>query len=169
MEQARFDEAAAALEESLTLARELGMKPYIAPFLDSLACVAVEQGEYDRAGALFAEGLTLSHEMGITWVALYILGHMAELAAKQGKVERAVRLGGAEAAARQERGMFIVPVEQEHREQALRRARVKLGEESFHQAWTEGQAMSLEEAVAFALGESQDKSFSASLSSAGRQ
>ena len=159
MEQGKYEEASAALEESLTLARELRMKTFLPAFLDSLACVASEQGDHERAEELFAEGLSLSHELGIKWVLLYILGHLAELSAVQGKAVRAARLAGAEAAGREAARMLLVPARQEGRERALSRAQQELGEDAFRRAWERGRAMSLEEAVAYALDETDQSRY----------
>jgi len=151
MEQGKYEEARAVLEESLARMRELGLKGMLAAVLDSLACVAMEQGDYERAAALFAEALAVSWDLGDKWVVLGVLGQMAELAVSQGQAAQGVQLAGAEAAGRDTAGIPNVPVEQEHREQALDRARQELGNEVFHQSWEAGRAMSLEEAVAYAL------------------
>jgi hypothetical protein len=49
--------------------------------------------------------------------------------------------------------MVAGSVEQKDREQLLRRVREELGDEAFLQAWEEGRAVSLDEAVVYALGE----------------
>jgi hypothetical protein len=45
------------------------------------------------------------------------------------------------------------PVDKDDYERDVALARAQLGEEAFAAAWAEGQAMSLEEAIAYALGE----------------
>jgi predicted ATPase len=153
MEQGNLGEAKAILEESLSLSRELELNNHLPYALDTLACVESEQGDNERAATLFAEALSVSQQLGDKRTLLFVLGHMAELAVTQGNIARAARLGGAEAAGRDASRIPIVPVEREHRERALDRARQELGEDAFRRAWERGRAMSLAEAVACALGE----------------
>jgi hypothetical protein len=47
--------------------------------------------------------------------------------------------------------IYVDPVDRDDHERAVALAHARLGEETFAAAWAEGQAMSLEEAVAYAL------------------
>jgi hypothetical protein len=62
-------------------------------------------------------------------------------------------LGGAEARLRDDLGMAFPVGELDRRERALDRARARLGEHGLQRAWDDGHAMTLDEAVAYALEE----------------
>jgi tetratricopeptide (TPR) repeat protein len=151
LEQGRHAEARTCLEESLALTRRLEFKADLPYLLHSLGRVAYAQGELEQARSLFAEGLSLNREAGDAWINLSVLGRMAELAAKQGKHARAARLAGAEHSAREAASIPNPPVDRERRERVMSQAREILGAEAFDQAWEEGGAMSLDQAIAYAL------------------
>jgi hypothetical protein len=71
-----------------------------------------------------------------------------------GQPLRGARLGGAAEAQREALGVPLAPATRSDQDQALRALRAALGEEGFAAAWAEGQALSLEEAVALALQDS---------------
>ncbi len=97
----------------------------------------------------------LGRELGSKWLILNLLGRLAELATAIGDWERAGCLGGVEAVQRERANLPLEPFDREGREQVLVRARQELGERGWTRAWEVGRAMSLEEAVAYALGETE--------------
>ncbi len=152
MEKGEYKEARASLEESVQHLRALGVRGELAPALDSLGCAEHLQGDLERATALFSESLALCWELEERWLVPFVLGHMAELAVEKGRAVRAARLAGAEAAWREATEMpSTLPDEQEDLERAMRRAREDLGMDTFCRAWEEGHAMSLGEAIEYAL------------------
>jgi hypothetical protein len=66
-------------------------------------------------------------------------------------MERAVRLFGTAAALRDTLSLPLSPENHADHEREVAAARAALGEERFGQAWAEGHAMSLQEAMADAL------------------
>jgi hypothetical protein len=72
------------------------------------------------------------------------------LADRRGSPIRAARLFGAEAAARITTGTLELPAYRRRSERALAATRVALGDELFEAEWRAGQAMTLEEALAYA-------------------
>ena len=78
---------------------------------------------------------------------------MARVEAARGRPERAARLLGISAAQREEMGRPLSPFVQADHDHAASAARAAMGEDAFAAAWTAGQAMSLEEAIAEALGD----------------
>jgi hypothetical protein len=117
--------------------------------------VARSQGNYDESEQLFHDTLLVSSELKDQWVMPRALGGLAGAAVLAANYERAARLFGATAAMREVSGTgeaarsFRGAYERDEAE-----ARATLGEEAFAVAWAAGRAMSLEQAVAFALGES---------------
>jgi hypothetical protein len=73
----------------------------------------------------------------------------------EGQQERAARLFGAADALRTQIGVPIRPFQLPYHERVLEAVRETLGQENFTRAREAGRAMSLEEAVADALGNSR--------------
>jgi tetratricopeptide (TPR) repeat protein len=151
--QGRLAQAEAWLEESLALFRSQGAKQRLALCLSNLASVARKQGQYQRARELLREGLVLARELGATHDALYLIGEVAELAHAEERVERGVCLEGAEAALRESFGIPHTPSSRAETDEGLAEVKAMLEEEPFSRAWERGHAMSLEEAIAYALEE----------------
>jgi tetratricopeptide (TPR) repeat protein len=146
-----YGRAAALLEESLTLKREVGDQQGIADELMSLGRVAHRQGDDARADRLLTESLRLSRALGARDLMAEGLLNLCRVAGARGQAERAARLGGAAQAAREALGLPLEPYEQAGQEQAMAALRAALGEERFAVAWAEGQALSVEQALAEAL------------------
>ena len=145
MAQARFD-------EGLNLAREVGDKSGTNTSLWGLGMVAVEQGSLDQARQLLREPLIACWELGNKEFTLYILGTWAKLILAEGSSQRVGTLLAAIAALRQSFGMPMVPREQVEHDHLVELAQAGCGQDAWSQAWEEGRAMSLDEAVKFALG-----------------
>ena len=82
------------------------------------------------------------------------LNGMAEIAGVEGQPERLVRLFGAVTPLHGRYGVSLYPAERAAYERQLSAARVQLGEDAYAAAWAEGQALTLEQAIAEALSES---------------
>jgi hypothetical protein len=117
----------------------------------SLGTVAHRQGDDARAETLLTESLTLSRDLGARDLMAEGLLNLCQVAVTRGQAERAARLGGAAQAAREVLGLPLEPYEQAGQEQARAALRAALGEERFAVAWAEGQALSVEQALAEAL------------------
>jgi hypothetical protein len=117
--------------------------------------VAQAQGDRDTAHLLLRRSLALClcHELGQRRELAEGLETLAAAERTQGELRRAVRLLGAAAALRETCGLPVPPIDRADREQQVAALRRSLGEEAFAAAWAAGQAMSLHEAVAFALEE----------------
>jgi predicted ATPase len=84
--------AAALLEASLTLAREVGDTPGIAASLFQHGLMAHDQGDYDRARALCEESLRLYREIGDKWGIASSLWNLGRVMQNQGNYEQATAL-----------------------------------------------------------------------------
>jgi hypothetical protein len=112
---------------------------------------ALGQGDHDRAGALFREALgSMRARPGTTNVPACLAG-MAEIASARRLPHRAVRLLGAAAAI--ERRVYAIWVFARRPRSTLdaETARTVLGAEAFAAEYAAGEAMSLQEAVDYAL------------------
>lgn len=139
--------------EALALARQAGLNRVAAYALHHLGRIALRQGNLERARERLGESLLLVQEQGELRLSLFDLGDLAELAMAGGNAERAARLQGAEAGLRERLGVPLPPVYRTEAEERIARVRAKLGEEEFMRSWEAGRAMSLSEAVVYALGE----------------
>jgi predicted ATPase len=168
-------EARSLYEQSLALHETLSHRLLIASSCGNLGEMAVGAGDLDAAGRCLTESLQQYQAIGYLRAISPCLYAWAALAAARGQWERAARLCGAAAAQQRVVEPSRPPIEravQEDVSAAVRRSyqgpppaadptcgaprpsgATAAGEAAFAAAWGEGQAMSLEEAVAYALGE----------------
>lgn len=139
-------------EQSLLMLRELGDKGVIATSLDNLGALCLDEGNLSAARAYWLEGLTLCRKVGDKRSTAGALESFAEIAQVQQQFPRAAVLFAAAGALREVIGAPLSPNEREEQEGRLAELRAALGEEAFDAAWTQGRAMTLEQAVAYALG-----------------
>ena len=83
----------------------------------------------------------------------FALDSVASLAALEGRPGRALRLAAAATAWRERLGMLVPPMWRPRVERTLERAREQLDPETAAAAWSAGQALTMEEAIAEALEE----------------
>jgi predicted ATPase len=146
-----YPRATALLEEGLALWRQAGHTRGIATTLVNLATMAGAQGDYARATALFQESLTLGLQLGARVTIAEGLEGLATVDAETKQYRRAALLWAAAAALRATMEAPMQPDEREHYRAMVGRVREALGATEFAAAWAEGEALSMEEAVAAAL------------------
>jgi len=140
-------------EEALAIRRELSDPQGFADPLNSLAALAREQGDPARARAYLAECLALCRELGSRYVAALGLENFAALVYAQNRPERAVCLYGAAAALRESIGAALPPEDRKEADLTLNALRAALGEAAFAAAFDAGRALDWEQAIAYALEE----------------
>ena len=160
--QGDYDKAAAMIEESLALARRLGDRLGINDALYTLAQVAQACGNHDLAALRFDEGVTLSVEMEDQANLGYFLEGLAVVAGVRDEAERSARLFGTAEGMLRAAEAPVYQVYEPNRslyERIREDVRLRLGEDRFEEVQAEGQAMTFENAVAYALehGESSPK------------
>jgi predicted ATPase len=152
--QGDYKQATEKFEVSLVISQEVGSKWASFFALQGLGRVAQSQGDYNRARSLHMEAMVLCQEMGYEMISALQLAAFAMLAAAQNQMQRAARLfGAAETLIPAVR--LALPVVQAQHDQAVSAIRAALSEKAFETAWEEGKKMDLEEAIAYALSESQ--------------
>jgi tetratricopeptide (TPR) repeat protein len=158
----QYERATRLLEESLGLRRALGDQWGIDTALGSLGWVALRQGDYTRTRALLGESLAVRKEAGDRGGTAWCLEKLAEAALLQAQAisdteaaragcRRAAHTFAAAAALRAPIGSVIDPADQPDYERLLSALRAALGQADFAAAWSEGQAMPLDQAVSEAL------------------
>ena len=110
-------------------------------------------GDLVSAEASFVESLAIARELADPFATMWALERFAELAAAKHAHERAATILGAAARLREESGLYIPPHEEREHKRVAAATRAALGDDAFDQAWREGSAMDLEEAVRYALDE----------------
>jgi hypothetical protein len=145
------DQAGAAplLEESLGLFRALGDRQGMAIGLRALARAALKQGAGGRTRELAQESVQLAENLGDREGVAECLGMLA--ATVPGQLDRAVRLLGAAAAIRERLGASPAADLEAEEARTMAAAHAHLGAQSFESFWTEGRAMTVGQAVAYAL------------------
>jgi non-specific serine/threonine protein kinase len=141
-------------EEALVLSQDIGGRipaSYIS--LYNLALIAQSEREHKRASELYEEGLALAVEVGDKANAAYCLEGLAGLIGQDGEPRSTVRLYGASEAILETVGapLYVHAQDRALYERAVGILRSRLGEEAFEAAWSEGRAMTSEEAIEYAL------------------
>lgn len=149
--QGNLELAAKRFEESLAIGHEIDGHYTIAYSLGGLARTAYSQGDHARAHSLYKEALQIFRESANHWNVTYCLEAFAALAVAHGEMERAARLFGATADFYQHLQFLLSPLERQHHEHDLAAARAALGEKPFSAFWAEGHAMTMKQAVDYAL------------------
>src|SRR5262249_6686341 len=174
--QGDLAKARAFLEEAYTIDLEAGQRDGHAQ--GALGDVLCMQGDYAAARTLLSAGLQAARELREKVLAISLLEYLAWLAHSQGQSERAVRLYGAAEAQRAAFGYTLSPLDQHKhvlRIAAVRAAleancgsplppndrqtqapelaedRGTLDEAAFTIAWERGRAMTMEQAIEYAL------------------
>ena len=151
-EQGDYAAARALHEEALAIRRELGDRLGIAISLNNLGLVAREQGEYAGAHKLHAEALAIRRELGDRRGICASLDGLANVAFALAEPHRAARCWGAAERLREEIGAPRPLSERARYDSQVAVARAASNDDAaFELAWREGRAMSLEQAIVFAL------------------
>jgi hypothetical protein len=118
-----------------------------------LSLAALAEGDVDAAAAALGTALPLASKVGVRELIFSCLLGSAEVAALRSEWTRAARLLGAADALRDEIGYIPSPLEQ--RQRARIAAVLDRDDATLVSAQPEGRALTLEEAVAYALGEDE--------------
>jgi non-specific serine/threonine protein kinase len=146
-----LEEAESAYKEGLDLLRELGSQNVGAYGARRLGHLALRQGNLGEAAELFSESLLLNQAVGHRGGIAGSLTAFAGLASTTGNAVRASKLFGAADALLELIDIPLLHTDRIEHEHYFAEIRLRLGEEPIASAWAEGQAMSIDEAVAYAL------------------
>jgi hypothetical protein len=118
-----------------------------------MARIAQLRGDDDQVEVLTRQSLVIGREVGALRSAPTDLEHLAWVAHVRGDLVRAARLLAAVQTVRERRRWSRQQSEQQTNVAEVAQVRTALGEPAFEAAWAEGGAMTLEQAVAYALDE----------------
>jgi tetratricopeptide (TPR) repeat protein len=149
--QGKYEQAYKTLREAVEFANKTGERMASLWFSAHLGYVALQQGNAIETHALFAdcvkEFLKDQVEIGV----VFSLEGMASLYIVLGKPDRAARLIGWVDSMRKKLNDPRPLLEQANVDQNIAACLVNMGEVAFSDAYDEGQAMTLDEAIAYAL------------------
>jgi predicted ATPase/DNA-binding CsgD family transcriptional regulator/Tfp pilus assembly protein PilF len=154
--QGDLGRAAQLTEEGIGVSRELGARRDVALGLCNLGWIALLQDDLGRAVDLYRESLSLSWNTGMNPLVQSVLEGLACLEGAKGEAERAARLWGAAQALHETKG---IPRDTDFLAEADARisdVRSGMGEEIWEETWPKGRAMTLDEAVCYALEEEEE-------------
>jgi predicted ATPase/DNA-binding SARP family transcriptional activator/DNA-binding CsgD family transcriptional regulator len=154
--QGDLEQAAQLTEEGVALQRELGARGWVALGLCNLGWMALLQDDLGRAADLYRESLSLSWDTGMNPLVQSTSEGLACVAGARGETERAARLWGAAQALHETEG---IPRDDDFLAEADARisaVRSGMGEDAWQEAWRKGRAMTLDEAVSYALEEGEE-------------
>ncbi len=151
--QQDYERSARLLEKALTIYQTTHSSFDTAFVLNLLGRVAQHQMDYGRAKKLCCMALELCWEQSNRWGVIIGLSTLAGVCQAQGESERAARLLGVEDALRAAVHSTLPPGIRTHHAGTLNALRTQMDGVSFVTAWSEGRAMTLEQAVAYALDE----------------
>jgi predicted ATPase len=155
-----YEQADAYLQESLAVSRAVVEKRNEALALHYMGRLERVQGHWAQARAHYCESLAIRRTLGARRGMSETLGEMAQLAVAEGGREntrRGARLFGASEALRERIGVPLPPVDRALHERWLAAGKAALGEAEFEALCQDGRAMELGAAVAYALGETDDR------------
>jgi predicted ATPase/DNA-binding CsgD family transcriptional regulator len=142
--------ARAHFEQALETKRGLGDRLSVGRILHGLGEVAFGQDDLAAAQDLHQQSAAIFHELHDLPLLFWSLDSMAGVAVAQGHPARGVRLFGAAAALRSAIGVPQPPFRRARYERILALGRSQLDEATAAQAWAQGQAMTVEQAVQYA-------------------
>jgi predicted ATPase/class 3 adenylate cyclase len=145
--------AAKLFDQRMAIRVELGDPAGAAWSQMFLGRAAYHERDFERADRLYRQSLRCYWELGHRWEPIVCLEGLAVTAASAGDPARSAALYGAASAQRDAIGEPVPSRERAGHDQSVAAARVALGDEAFARAWAEGRAMTLEQAVAYALDE----------------
>jgi tetratricopeptide (TPR) repeat protein len=139
------------MTQRLALVRGTGNPLLIASEACNLSMVERQLGKLEAAEALAREALEIEASTGDQFTTPFAISGLSSIATERGEFERAAILVGAAEAIMEAQGMAWPPDERPHYEQLLATLPEAMGSGAFEQARSRGRAMTVREAVDFAL------------------
>ena len=146
-----FERANACYVASLKIAREVGDPHGVAGTLTNLGAVAVWSDQLTEARAFLEEALPLWQRLGLDYGRAETIEMVGVLLGKEGRPVDAVKLLAVAADMRVRSNIPHSTFEHEYLSGVMDRLRATLGGERFDRIWSEGRAMSVDEACTLAL------------------
>ncbi len=150
-----YEQAYANLQEATAIEEKYGYGISYMISRSLLGYLAWERGDIAKAHEIFMETLQSFFKKGNEIGVVFNLEGMAALFVSDGKPEIAAKLIGWADTTRETIGDKRPPLEQAHVDKIIVACVAKMGEVAFSDAYGQGQKMTLDEAVAYALGDAE--------------
>jgi predicted ATPase len=151
LEQRDHERATELLEDALAVQRELGDRWGIPRSLVSLGVAALGRGDEEEAQILFEQALSLQLEADDRPGIAASLERIAVLSSQRGDDVCAASLHGAAAILREMVGVHPMQLVHHGSDKAIAAVEAALDPKVFADAWSRGRAMTVDEAVSYAL------------------
>jgi predicted ATPase/DNA-binding CsgD family transcriptional regulator len=148
-----YDRAIALHDQSIAMFQQTEDTWSLPYAFRNTARVWLHQGDHERASESFAQSLRLCERAGTAarYLSSECLEGLASALLTQRRVVQSVTLLGAAEALRSAIGWHLPPEDQALHDEAVRASREVMGGRAFGDAWAAGQAMTAEQAIAYAL------------------
>ncbi|MEZ4664175.1 MAG: BTAD domain-containing putative transcriptional regulator, partial [Caldilineaceae bacterium] len=147
-----YKAAREALLECRDLYQSLGYQRGVALAMHNLGETAQMLGEYANARELVRASLRIRHRLGLLRGYAYSFELLAQITESEDQYAQAVQLWAAAETLRARIGAPLEQVAHKYTLAALTRLRARLGDVAFELAWAKGVHMTVEQAIAVALG-----------------
>ncbi len=154
-ERGDYAGARARYEESLAIQRESGDRQGVAISLSALGALACEEGDPESGRRLYEESLAIVREIGDRRAIAESMEGLARVALLSAAPGPAARIWGGADRLRKQIGAPTPPSERPRYDRQVAAARTAIGDGAFERAWAEGCAMTLEQAMEYALASSR--------------
>jgi predicted ATPase len=151
--QGNYEQAYEYYKESESLLRATGDKGDLARLVHTLGYIAGHRGQEVLAEMQFRESLAMFRKLGNKRGIAECIAGLASLRAKQGKAQVGAQMLGAAETLLGASGAAWWPADRVEVEKTRALLQAALAENEFKSAWTAGQSMSLEQALAFVSDE----------------
>lgn len=148
-----YPHAGRLYEECLVLSKEMGNKQREAISLGNLSYVAYHQDNYNLAIDYCKKALAIVGSLQMGYFNAIALAMIAGPIGAIGDSERAARLLAASEAQMEAMGASLQPGDKHEVDRFINTIWEQLGEIEYNKAWTEGREMTMEQALAEAMGE----------------
>jgi predicted ATPase len=140
-------------EEGIKLLRETNNSNNLAYSVRRLGYLALKEADYKRANALFRESLIRNQELGHQIGIAAAMTGLAKLALEVGNLSRAAQLYGIIEDQLVTLSLPLYITDQVEFNHGISMLNTRLDEKTYAKFWTKGKAMSLDDAITFALEE----------------
>ncbi len=156
-EQGEFAQAEALYGEAAAVARDLPIwnTSFLTVVEGNLGHVALRQGDDIRAEALFKDCLRRLNPLGMSWAMVYHLMGLAGVWAVRRQPERAAQLLGSTDALLESTQVHLNSADRQDYDRIVDATRSQLDEATWSEARAKGRAMTMDQAVAYAMEGSQ--------------
>ena len=128
---------------------------HITAYLDSLACAQLGLNDYRAAAASWKEALSIARRFSDDYAILYCLEGLSCVAGRVRNDDRSLRLAAAVKKIYGIQSLGSDPWVSRRLEESLRQSRSRLGTRQSEAAWNEGWAMTTDQAINYAIGQSE--------------